>query len=345
MKVVLGMSGGVDSAAAASLLQDAGHCVYGVTLVMAQSVQTDIDGAFTTAQRIGIPHTVLDCTDLFRTNVLADFAASYARGETPNPCIRCNPTVKFSALLSYMEQIGADAIATGHYARVQRTAGAETVQLLRGVDAAKDQSYMLYRLTDAQLAHVLFPLGTASKSQIRALAAERGLLPQIPKDSMDICFLPDGNYTKYLETEFAFAPNSGAFCLADGRVVGTHCGQWQYTKGQRKGLGLALGYPVYVTEKDAEHNCVYVGTQQELYASTCILRECRWISMPNHPAHLSAKIRYSRSEAAVSLTQLDATHAKLTFAVPQRAMTRGQSAVVYEGKRVLGGGFIEQVLP
>ena len=344
MKVVLGMSGGVDSAAAAYLLKKAGHTVTGVTLVMKQDVQPDIDGAKKTAALLGIAHEVIDCTEAFQKYVLDDFAAEYRCGNTPNPCIVCNPMVKFASMLSYMEHIGYEAIATGHYANVQKNVLDGRFELMRGADAAKDQSYMLYRLTQQQLAHVLFPLANMEKPAIRALAAQAGIMPQIPKDSQDICFLPNGDYAGFLSKEYAMTPKQGEFRLADGKVVGIHDGQWQYTVGQRKGLGISCGYPVYVTAKDAKQNLVMVGKEDELFASSCKIVRCNWIVAPSEQETYTAKIRYSRKEAAAKITWMNETEAILTFDVPQRAMTCGQSAVVYSGERVVGGGMIAQVI-
>lgn len=344
MKIVLGMSGGVDSAAAAYVLQQAGHTVAGVTLVMYPEVQPDIEGAKKTAQRLGISHTVVDCSAAFKANVLDNFAAAYREGATPNPCIVCNPTVKFAALISHMETIGFDGIATGHYARLAKNAQTGKTELLRGLDASKDQSYMLYRLSQEQLSHAVFPLAEYEKPAIRELAAQQGLLPQIPKDSMDICFLPDGDYAAYLEERYGFLPQSGEFQLSDGTVVGTHQGQWRYTVGQRKGLGLACGYPVYVTGKNPEKNLVTVGKEEALFASACELRDCNWISVPQDVSALTVKVRYSRRETGVELTANTDGTASLRFAAPQRAVTCGQSAVIYEGDRVIGGGFISQVI-
>lgn len=343
MKIVLGMSGGVDSAAAAYLLQQAGYTVYGVTLVMDPAVMPDVEGAKRTADRLGIAHAVLDCSAAFSSQVLADFADRYRDGETPNPCVVCNPTVKFAALLSYMRKIGAEKIATGHYADVRYNEQTAKYELMRGFDRLKDQSYMLYRLTQEQLAYTLFPLNGMEKPEIRALAEKNQLLPTIPKDSMDICFLPDGDYAGYLERKYGFCKQTGDFLGANGQKIGTHEGHWRYTVGQRKGLGLAVGAPIYVTEKDAQTNRVYVGAGSELFADTCILRDFCLISEPLPDLPLTAKVRYSRSESETILEFLPENHAKLTFSNSQRAMTRGQSAVIYQGERVIGGGFIEQV--
>ncbi len=344
MKIVLGLSGGVDSAAAAYLLQKAGHTVAGVTLLVKADAPPDIDGAAAVAERLGISHTVLDCTESFRKFVLDDFANCYQRGETPNPCIVCNPNVKFAALMSQMEALGYDGIATGHYANIRKNEQNGCYELLRGQDAAKDQSYMLYRLSQAQLGALHLPLANLEKTEIRRLAEEAGIMPQVPKDSQDICFLPNGDYAGFLTKEYGMKPKTGDFLLTDGTVIGKHSGQWQYTVGQRKGLGIACGYPVYVTAKDAAANTVTVGREEALFGTECVLRDCKWISMPQDSSALTAKVRYSRREAAVSVDGMGTESAVLHFAVPQRAMTLGQSAVIYEGERVIGGGLIAQVM-
>lgn len=344
MKVVLGMSGGVDSAAAAYLLKEAGHTVVGVTLVMKQDVLPDIDGAKQTAEKLGIRHEVLDCTCNFKKFVLDDFANEYRLGNTPNPCIVCNPNVKFAAMLDFMRQISFDAVATGHYAHIRKNEQSGKYELLRGKDAMKDQSYMLYRLSQEQLSHILFPLADMEKTEIRSLAAKAGILAQIPKDSQDICFLPNGDYAAFLTLEYGMKPQKGAFQLADGTVVGIHDGQWKYTVGQRKGLGIACGYPVYVTGKNAVNNLVSVGKEEELYASECRIVNCNWITMPQGQENYTAKVRYSRREAGVKVSPLSDSEAILTFSEPQRAMTLGQSAVIYSGDLVIGGGMIAQVI-
>lgn len=342
MKIALGMSGGVDSATAAFLLQQQGHEVFGVTLHMTDAAPPDIDGAKNTAARLGIPYEVIDCRKQFSERIEAYFAASYAVGETPNPCVFCNRQVKLAALDEYRIRNGLDAIATGHYARIGNDEQGN-VTLLRAADLQKDQSYMLYRITMEQLSHLILPLGGLTKPQIRAIAAEQSLLPVIPRDSMDICFIPDGDYGAYLRKAHHMEPVNGAFLNQNGDVIGTHHGQWLYTVGQRKGLGLARGTPVYVLSKHAENNTVTVGEKSKLFASVCRLRECNWLSKTPNSFRGTAKVRYSRTEAAVTVRIEFNDDAMLIFDTPQRAMTCGQSAVLYEGDRVLGGGVIAQV--
>lgn len=344
MKIVLGMSGGVDSAVAAYLLQEAGHQVYGVTLHMTDAAPPDIDGARATADRLQIPHTVVDCRESFRNRIEAQFAYAYQIGETPNPCVICNREVKLAALQNYAAEHGCDAIATGHYARIAMDAQGNRI-LLRGTDPQKDQSYMLYRITQKQLSQIVLPLGDLTKDVIRRIAAEQQLLPSIPHDSMDICFIPSGDYAEYLRNQHGFVSTKGLFLAKDGQKLGTHTGQWQFTVGQRKGLGLACGTPVYVLEKDASSNAVTVGAHEDLFASRCRIRDCSWLTLPNPHTQYTAKIRYSRGESAAWMEAFDGKTAVLQFTEPQRAMSKGQSAVIYAGEQVIGGGLIDAILP
>ncbi len=344
LKIVLGMSGGVDSAAAAYLLQEAGHQVYGVTLHMTDEAPPDVAGARATADRLQISHAVVDCRESFRCRVEAAFASSYQIGETPNPCVLCNREIKLAALQKFAAKHGCDAIATGHYARISTDANGNRI-LLRGIDPQKDQSYMLYRITKEQLSQLILPLGDLTKDRIRAIAAANQLMPSIPRDSMDICFIPKGDYAEYLQLHHGFAATPGVFLTKDGQRIGTHTGQWQFTVGQRKGLGLACGTPVYVLEKDAAANSVTVGSNEDLFASHCRIRDCCWLTSPDNHRQYTAKIRYSRSESAAWLETADLQTAILHFSEPQRAMSRGQSAVIYAGEQVIGGGLIDEILP
>lgn len=339
MKIVLGMSGGVDSAAAAYLLQQAGHTVTGVTLHMTDAAPPDIEGAKRSAQQLGICHEVVDCRERFAAVIEASFAASYAAGETPNPCVLCNRLVKLASLEEYRAANGLDAIATGHYARTATDTHRNPI-LLRGADLMKDQSYMLYRISTAQLSHLVLPLGEMTKPQIRTLAAEQSLLPVIPRDSMDICFIPDGDYGAYLRRYHNMQPAAGHFLDVHGKVLGEHEGHWLYTKGQRKGLGIACGAPVYVLSKDTTNNTVTVGSEEKLFSDTCYLRDCNWLAQVPETFRATAKIRYSRTEAPVTVQRDGDDRAILVFDTPQRAMTCGQSGVIYNGDRVLGGGII-----
>ncbi len=342
MDIVLGMSGGVDSAVAAYLLQQAGYRVHGVTLFMTDGAPPDIAGAKAVAKRLAIPFEVVDCRTIFRREVEQYFADSYRMGETPNPCVICNRMVKLQTLLDYANSHSYDGIATGHYANIGVNADGNRV-LLRGADTQKDQSYMLYRITKEQLAALHLPLGNYTKPQIRAIAEEVQLMSSVPRDSMDICFVPDGDYGNYLQKEHRMQRCKGKFCDIAGSVIGRHDGQWLYTVGQRKGLGIACGKPVYVIGKNANENTVTVGDESALFAKICRLRECNLVSDVKDIFRGTAKIRYSLTESPVTAQFFSDGTATLAFDTPQRAMTCGQSAVIYDGDRVIGGGIISAV--
>ncbi len=339
MDIVLGMSGGVDSAVAAYLLQRNGHHVYGVTLCMSDSAPPDIAGAEAVAKRLSIPFEVVDCRTMFRREVEQYFADSYRMGETPNPCVICNRAVKLQALLDYAYLHHCDAIATGHYARISEDSHGKKT-LLRAADLQKDQSYMLYRITKQQLAALHLPLGDYTKPQIRDIAEKMQLMPSVPRDSMDICFVPDGDYGGYLRRAHDMQPQKGVFRDMCGREIGRHDGQWLYTVGQRKGLGLSCGKPVYVLEKNAVENTVTVGDESALFAKVCHLHDCCLLDDSITTINATAKIRYSRTESTVKAHFYADGTAVLAFDTPQRAMTCGQSAVVYDGDKVIGGGII-----
>lgn len=339
MDIVVGMSGGVDSAVTAYLLQQAGHRVHGVTLHMTDGAPPDIHGAQAVANRLGIPFAVVDCRTAFHREVEQYFADAYRQGETPNPCVICNPMVKLQALLTYAKEHSYDGFATGHYAKIGVDAN-QNRTLLRAADLKKDQSYMLYRITMEQLAALYLPLGDYDKPTIRNIAEEQQLMPSVPRDSMDICFVPEGDYGSYLQREHQMQPCSGVFLNTDGAVLGHHEGQWLYTVGQRKGLGLACGKPVYVISKDAQNNTVTVGDEEALFATICHLRHCNLLATGTTTIRGTAKVRYSRTESPVTASFSADGTATLVFDTPQRAMTCGQSAVVYDGDRVVGGGVI-----
>ncbi len=342
MDIVLGMSGGVDSAVAAYLLQQAGHRVHGVILHMTDGAPPDIAGAQSVADRLAIPLAVVDCRVAFRREVEQYFADSYHKGETPNPCVICNRTVKLQALLDYANTHFYDGIATGHYAKIAVNSNGSRA-LLRAADRQKDQSYMLYRITREQLAALHLPLSDYTKPQIRAIVEEMHLMLSVPRDSMDICFVPDGDYGRYLQKEHNMKSCKGDFCDTADAVIGQHEGQWLYTVGQRKGLGLACGKPVYVISKNAKDNTVTVGDESALFATVCHLRECNLLADTAETVRGTAKVRYSRTESPVTAQFFADGTATLVFDTPQRAMTCGQSAVVYDGDRVIGGGIISAV--
>ena len=341
--ILVGMSGGVDSAAAAALLLESGYAVTGVTLLLHGGGTEDAQAARDVCERLGIAHRTLDLSQPFCENVKDYFVQSYCHGETPNPCIECNRTIKFGAMLDWALANGFDGIATGHYARVSRGADG-TFSLLRGADAAKDQSYVLYMLTQHQLAHLALPLGEYTKEQVRAIAAARGFSNADRADSQDICFVPDGDYVRFLREYGGVTPQEGDFVdTATGKVVGRHRGLVCYTRGQRKGLGIGGMRPLYVLEKDAASNTVRLGDDAQLYTRSLSARSVNWIETPpERPLRVSAKARYTQKEAPCEVRLCADGSAEVVFDEPQRAVTAGQSVVFYDGARVLGGGIIEK---
>lgn len=343
--VAVAMSGGVDSAAAALLLAEAGYDVWGVTLRLqscpgaAETAEAEIDSARRAAEALGIPHRVLDLRERFRTAVMDRFVSEYLAGRTPNPCVDCNREIKFGALLDWVLEQGADFLSTGHYARVDRAEG--RWRLLRGADRRKDQSYVLYQLTQRQLSHLLLPLGDHDKPAIRQMVEARGLANARKADSQDICFIPDGDYAAFLAASGAeLVP--GDFVDETGRVLGRHRGLPCYTPGQRKGLGVSAGEPVYVLRKEAAGNRIILGPDSALYTAELTAQRVNWLSVPapEGPLAVTAKTRYTQREAAATAEVLPDGRLRVTFAEPQRAVTAGQAVVLYVGEAVAGGGTI-----
>ncbi len=335
------MSGGVDSAACALLLRDAGYDCVGVTLIMTDGMQTEAEMAKKTCAALGIPHHEIDARTRFRETVIADFISQYEKGNTPNPCVLCNRCVKLGMLFEAMHGLGCDRVATGHYARLDKDENGEAV-LLRASDEKKDQSYMLWQLSREMLSQMLLPLGDKSKEEIRTLARERGIPVCDRPDSQDICFIPDGDYASFIERETGKAFPHGDFLSDDGRVLGTHRGIIRYTVGQRKGLGLALPAPLYVKEKNADNNTVILTEEHNLYTDTVRARSVNLL-VPieaETPFSVTAKVRYAhRAEPATVRMEADGTLTAV-FEHPVRAVARGQSLVLYDGERLLGGGII-----
>ena len=348
-RVFAAMSGGVDSAAAALLLLQAGCDVTGVTLRLHGfrdrpglcGSADEIDTARSVAAALGIPHVVLDLSERFRERVMDRFVSEYVRGRTPNPCVDCNREIKFGALLDWALDQGADAMATGHYARVRFDGALGRWQLLRGADRRKDQTYFLYQLSQHQLSHLLLPAGDYEKPALRALAAAHGLSNAQRADSQDICFVPDGDYVSFLRQQGAeLVP--GHFVDESGRVLGRHKGLPCYTLGQRKGLGVSAGAPLYVLAKDPARNAVVLGADSALYTSELTAERVNWLSIPvpDGPLSVTARARYSQREAAAHVEPLPGGRARVVFRDPQRAVTPGQAVVFYDGDLVLGGGTI-----
>lgn len=354
MKMLLAMSGGIDSSVSAVLLKRAGHDVSGVFMrhgVKAESSARpgkqgccSLDDAYDArrvADRLGIPFYVLNFEEQFGA-IIDYFVAEYDRGATPNPCIRCNRDLKFGRLLEYADAIGAERVATGHYARVEPRAGRHVLR--RGADANKDQSYVLFPLSQAQLARCEFPVGGLAKPDVRALAREAGLAIAEKPESMEICFVPDNDYRRLVRERLGERVREGEFRTVDGRVVGAHPGHQLFTIGQRKGLGVAFGRPVYVVAIDASTNTVVLGGDEDLKRTSLDVRGVNWIEQDARPGErfeTIVKIRSRHEGAAATVEALDGGHARVTFAEPQRAVTSGQAAVFYRGDAVLGGGWID----
>ena len=353
-KVMLAMSGGVDSSCALLLLQKQGYEVIGATMRLFDT-DSEVCGSFrdredarTVAARFNIPHYVFDFRDKFKKEVIDRFNDQYLRGLTPNPCVDCNRFLKFSALLEEADRLGCDYIATGHYARVGydpesgryllKTAACE------GGLNPKDQSYVLYNLTQAQLARVLFPLGDIAKEEVRKLAEKNGLVNHDKPDSQDICFVPDGKYADFIENYTGIKPHEGKVIDKNGNVLGSHGGMISYTIGQRKGLGIAFGKPMYVIGKNAEENTVTVGEKDELFSEGLIAEELNWIAAEKVTEEIScfAKTRYKQKETPCRVIPLEKDTVRVIFDTPQRAVTCGQRIVFYNGENVIGGGVIKK---
>ncbi|GAB5469196.1 MAG: tRNA 2-thiouridine(34) synthase MnmA [Rhodospirillales bacterium] len=354
-RVVVAMSGGVDSSLSAALCHEAGYEVVGLTLQLYDHGQAvgragsccagqDLRDARAVAARLGFAHYVLDYEERFRRQVIDDFTASYARGETPIPCIRCNQKVKFADLLESARDLGAAALVTGHYAR--RVLGPEGAELHRAVDGARDQSYFLFTTTKAQLAFLRFPLGGLPKPEVRRMAAERGLAVADKADSQDICFVPSGRYANLVERLRPEAAEPGDIVDQAGRVLGRHRGIVHYTVGQRRGLGLdrAPG-ALYVLRLDAARRQVVVGPEAALAQSLVVLRETNWLSDLQPGRELQVKLRSRQTPQPARLEGLDKAGASLRLLSESGAVAAGQAAVVYAGERLLGGGFIADSQP
>lgn len=348
-KVLVAMSGGVDSSAAAALLVQQGYDCDGAMLKLAPNEDSrccsadDAEDARQAATRLGMRFYVFNETDRFRRCVMDRFTAEYAAGRTPNPCIDCNRELKFGALLDRALTLGYDYIATGHYARVAYDAESGRYRLLRGAERRKDQSYVLYQLTQHQLAHLLLPVGDYDKPAIRDKAREAGLDNADKGDSQDICFVPDGDYVTFLQRQ-GLTLTTGDFLDEAGRVLGRHRGLPCYTIGQGKGLGVAVGRHVYVLEKDRDRNAIVLGDDAALYASSLLASHVNWISgqIPAVPVRCAAKTRYSQVETPCTAYPLPDGGLRVVFDLPQRAITAGQAVVLYDGDEVLGGGTIEK---
>lgn len=339
-KVLVALSGGVDSSVCVHLLKEQGYDVSCVVLKMSAVHQSTVEAAEEAAKAMKVPLTVVDVSDAFEKEVVSYFMNEYLNGRTPNPCIVCNPTVKFKLLVDTADKLGCDYVATGHYARIQRKDGKS--YLLCGESLQRDQSYMLYRLTQRELSRLMFPLAELEKPKVREIAASLGLSCATKPDSQEICFIPDNDYAGYIEQRKGKC-KAGDFIAPDGTVCGKHKGIIHYTVGQRKGLGIALGRPVFVREIDPVTNNIYLAEQGEDTKTETVITQLNVISGESFPApfHAQVKIRSVAPPVNAEIIPLDNTTAKIVFEKPQRAVAKGQSIVIYDGDVVLGGGFIE----
>jgi len=356
-KVMLGMSGGVDSSVAAAILKEEGYEVFGVTMQIWPDIdegrrQTEggccslsaVDDARRVANRLGINYYVLNFKEVFQQKVIDYFTNEYLAGRTPNPCIACNRFIKFEALLAKAVSMGMDYVATGHYARIAYDDASGRYLLRKSVTAEKDQTYVLYTMTQYQLERTLFPIGEYRKEQVRALAREYGLPVASKPDSQEICFVEDNDYGRFINENTEAEIKPGYFVDREGNILGRHRGIIHYTVGQRKGLGVSFGKPMYVVDIRPEDNTVVLGGADEVFSGGLIASDPNFISMDklNDEMRVTAKIRYSAKEAPAVIRPLDGNRVEVTFDEPQRAITPGQAVVFYDGDIVVGGAVIDR---
>ncbi len=354
---LIAMSGGVDSSVAAFLMKEKGYNCIGATMKLysdnastisdEQSCCTtqDIEDAKAIAAVLSMPHHLLNFNDNFKEKVVDKFVACYECGITPNPCIDCNRYLKFEKLYERAKELGLDYIVTGHYAIVEYSKELDRYLLKKSPNEAKDQSYVLYSLTKEQLAHTIFPLGSMTKDEVRAIAEANSLINSRKKDSQDICFVPDGKYADFIENYSGKIYPEGNFVDTDGNVLGQHKGIIRYTVGQRKGLGLSLPAPMYVKEVNVADNTVILAKDEELYQTTLYADDINLISIDDIEGKLRvyAKVRYKHKEAPATIERCTDGRVRVTFDEPQRAITKGQAVVFYDGDVVVGGGTIVEV--
>lgn len=350
MNVTVAMSGGIDSAVAALLAIEKGYNVTGATMRLCDKIlkdgtdgtASDIDDAEKICRALGIEHRVYDMSTLFHQTVIKDFIDTYLGGGTPNPCIVCNKLLKFGAMLEAELECGADFVATGHYANIEKNESGRYL-LKKAKDIKKDQTYMLWSLSQHQLAHTLFPLGHLTKPEIREIGAQNGFVNAHKSDSQDICFVPDGDYAAFIEKELGYEYPAGNYVDENGTILGRHKGMIHYTIGQRKGLGISMGRHIFVTHKNAETNTVTLSDEDKLFTDKVIIKGINLIPFDklDAPIRVDAKIRYSQSVSPAFADLTGEDEITLTFDTPQRAPAKGQSAVMYDGDYVVGGGIIQ----
>ena len=354
-RVIIGMSGGVDSSVAVLLMQKAGYECIGATMRLYDSSTEestccsldDVEDARAVASRLGIRHYVFNFKDDFDRQVIQKFVTSYEQGLTPNPCIDCNRHLKFDRLLRRAQELGCSWVVTGHYAQIRQDPVSGRYFMYKAADRAKDQTYFLACLNQEQMAHIQFPLGALTKTQVREIARENGFVNARKRDSQDICFVPDGDYGAFLQRYTGKTYPEGDFLDLQGQIVGHHRGAACYTLGQRKGLGLAMGAPVYVCAKDMHRNTVTVGPSEALFSPALRAGDWNWYPFPalTAPMRVTAKTRHSQFEQAATVYPEENGFARVEFDQPQRAVTPGQAVVLYDGDMVVGGGTITMVLP
>ncbi len=354
MKALIAMSGGVDSSVAAYLMKSRGFDCIGCTMKLFDNKEEqvsqgktccsleDVEDARSVAFRLGMPYYVFNFTEDFEKKVIGNFIKCYEKGMTPNPCIDCNRYMKFDCLYERAKVLGCDYTVTGHYARIERQG--EKYVLKKALDLTKDQSYVLYSFNQEQLAHTQFPLGELTKVQTREIAEKNGFINASKPDSQDICFVPDGDYARVIEERTGRVYPKGNFIKKDGTVLGEHKGIIHYTIGQRKGLGISAPAPLFVLSINPENNTVVLGDSDDLFSDEFYVSGFNWISgeTPQGELRCNAKIRYSQKEQPATVTPLENSRVRIKFDEPQRAVTPGQSAVLYDGDIVLGGGIIER---
>ena len=357
-KALIAMSGGVDSSVAAYLTQQAGFQCIGATMrlfdnsILGQDQEStccsldNVEDARSIAQRLGFPFYVFNFKDDFEENVIQKFIRCYECGATPNPCIDCNRYLKFDRLLRRGYELDCDCVVTGHYARIRQNETTGRYLLYKATDLSKDQSYVLYSLNQEQLAHTRFPLGEMTKAEARMIAEAQGFVNARKHDSQDICFVPDGDYVAFMERYTGKKYTPGDYLDLNGNVVGKHKGAVSYTLGQRKGLNLAMGTPVYVCAKDMEQNTVTVGPNEALFSTTLRATDWNWFPFQDlmEPIRVSAKARYNQQPQPATVYPEENGFARVVFDAPQRALTPGQAVVLYDGDMVVGGGTITEVL-